>query len=110
MIGGTALATTTAAQAAQPANASATVKISAPRTVWTGQMFTIKCKTGKANRGMLASVQEKGAPFNAHRTVSRNGGCTMRVYTWLRGTHKFRVVLSQYGGAIVSDWITIKVR
>jgi len=107
MIGGAGIVAAVPAQAAVPANASATVTISAPTTVWTGQMFKIKCTTGKANRGMLASVQEKGAPFNAHRTV---GDCTMRVYTWLRGTHKFRIVLTQYGGALVSNWVTIRVR
>ncbi len=87
-------------------------KVKAPKSVTAGETFLIKCKLQSSVNwsGATASLLEKGAAINAHRSVSATGDCTMHVVLDAVGKQKIRVVVEQNLGAIQSKWLTIKVK
>ena len=87
-------------------------KLSAPGTVVAGQWLRIKCQLNpKVNwAGADAQLDQKRATINAKREVSAGGNCSMRVVLRATGKQKIRVIVTQNGGAIESNWLTIKVK
>jgi len=105
-VGGMALAVAAPASAAP---IKGKITISAPGSVTSGSVFTINCQAKKLLRGERVWLKEKGAAFHASRTVSSNGSCSLKVYTELKGNHKFFMKSSMDGKVYKSNVVKITV-